>query len=103
MMHGVEFDTDKVTSTDEGIPNGPLPLAYWWRGDDSVKASSLIHGNGNRNFCDQVDVGMCSKWPASWKTPREGFDEDSSKFSLSYETKVINPVGGWIVTEGDAH
>jgi hypothetical protein len=33
----------------------------WWRGDDGVKASSLIHGNGDRNFCDQVDVGMCSK------------------------------------------
>jgi hypothetical protein len=60
----------------------------WWRGDDGVKASSLIHGNGDRNFCDQVDVGMYSKWPASWKTPREGFDEYSSKFSLSYETKV---------------
>jgi hypothetical protein len=36
-------------------------IAPWWRGDDSVKASSLIHGNGDRNFCDQVDVGMCSK------------------------------------------
>jgi hypothetical protein len=33
----------------------------WWRGDDSVKASSLIHGNGDRNFYDQVDVRMCSK------------------------------------------
>jgi hypothetical protein len=61
-----------------------------------VKASSLIHGNGDRNFWSQVDVGMCSKWPASWKTPREGFDEDSSKFTLSYETKVFNPVGGRI-------
>jgi hypothetical protein len=37
---------------------------------------------------------MYSKRPASWKTPREGFDEYSSKFSLSYKTKVINPVGG---------
>jgi hypothetical protein len=36
-------------------------LTPWWRGDDGVKASSLIHGNGDRNFCDQVDVGMCSK------------------------------------------
>jgi hypothetical protein len=27
------------------------------------------------------------------ETPREGFDEYSSKFSLSYETKVVNPVG----------
>jgi hypothetical protein len=23
------------------------------------------------------------KWPTSWKTPRKGFDEYSSKFSLS--------------------
>jgi hypothetical protein len=29
-----------------------------------------------------------------FETPREGFDENSSKFYLSYETKVINPVGG---------
>jgi hypothetical protein len=40
---------------------------------------------------------------ASWKTPREGFNEYSSKFSLSYETKVINPVGERQTTEGDAH
>jgi hypothetical protein len=40
---------------------------------------------------------------ASWKTPREGFDEYSSKFFLSYETKVINPVGERQTTEGDAH
>jgi hypothetical protein len=33
----------------------------WWRGDDGVKASSLIHGNGDRKFCDQVDVGICRK------------------------------------------
>jgi hypothetical protein len=26
--------------------------------------------------------------------PKRRFDEYSSKFSLSYETKVINPVGG---------
>jgi hypothetical protein len=45
----------------------------------------------------------CSKWPASWKTLREGFDKYSSKFSLSYETKVINPGGGRQTTEGDAH
>jgi hypothetical protein len=36
------------------------------------------------------------------ETPREGFDEYSSKFSLSYETKVINPGGGRQTTEGDA-
>jgi hypothetical protein len=36
------------------------------------------------------------------ETPREGFDEYSSKISLSYETKVINPVGKSQTTEGDA-
>jgi hypothetical protein len=32
-----------------------------WRGDDGVKASSLIHGNGDRKLLCQVDVGICSK------------------------------------------
>jgi hypothetical protein len=36
------------------------------------------------------------------ETLREGFDEYSSKFSLTYETKVINPVGKSQTTEGDA-
>jgi hypothetical protein len=36
------------------------------------------------------------------ETPREGLNEYSSKFSLSYETKVINPVGKSKTTEGDA-
>jgi hypothetical protein len=35
--------------------------------------------------------------------PKTRFDEYSSKFSLSYETKVINPVGKSQTTEGDAH
>jgi hypothetical protein len=34
--------------------------------------------------------------------PKRRFDEYSSKFSLSYETKVINPVGKRQMTEGDA-
>jgi hypothetical protein len=34
--------------------------------------------------------------------PKKRFDEYSSKFSLSYETKVINPVGKSQTTEGDA-
>jgi hypothetical protein len=34
--------------------------------------------------------------------PKRRFDEYSSKFSLSYETKVINPVGKGQTTEGDA-
>jgi hypothetical protein len=34
--------------------------------------------------------------------PKRRFDEYSSKFSLSYETKVINPVGKSQMTEGDA-
>jgi hypothetical protein len=37
------------------------------------------------------------------ENPKEGFDEYSSKFSLSYETKVINPVGERQMTEGDAN
>jgi hypothetical protein len=35
--------------------------------------------------------------------PKRRFDEYSSMFSLSYETKVINPVGKSQTTEGDAH
>src|SRR5215216_5294518 len=34
-----------------------------------------------------------SKCRARWGTPRGRYDEHSSKFSLSYETKVIEPVG----------
>jgi hypothetical protein len=34
--------------------------------------------------------------------PKRRFDEYSSKFSLSYETKVINLVGKSQMTEGDA-
>jgi hypothetical protein len=34
--------------------------------------------------------------------PERRFDEYSSKFSLSYETKVINPVGKSQTTKGDA-
>jgi hypothetical protein len=34
--------------------------------------------------------------------PKRRFDEYSSKFSLSYETKVINPVGRRQTTESDA-
>jgi hypothetical protein len=31
------------------------------RGDDGVKASSLIHGNGDRKIMCPVDMGICSK------------------------------------------
>jgi hypothetical protein len=34
--------------------------------------------------------------------PKRRFDEYSSKFSLSYKTKVINPVGKSQTTEDDA-
>jgi hypothetical protein len=37
------------------------------------------------------------------ENPKRRFDEYSSKFSLSYETKVVNPGGGRQTTEGDAH
>jgi hypothetical protein len=59
---------------------GVRPFALWWRGDDGVKASSLIHGNGDRKLLCQVDVGICSKWPASWKTPREGLMNIAASF-----------------------
>jgi hypothetical protein len=38
-----------------------LRWGCWWRGDDGVKASSLIHGNGDRKLLCQVDVRICSK------------------------------------------
>jgi hypothetical protein len=34
---------------------------------------------------------VVNDWPVG--NPKRRFDEYSSKFSLSYETKVINPVG----------
>jgi hypothetical protein len=60
-----------------------------------VKASSLIHGNGDRNFCAKLTWEyVVNDRPVG--NPKRRFDEYSSKFSLSYETKVINPVGGLI-------
>jgi hypothetical protein len=47
-------------------------------------------------FVDEV------KMTGQLENPKRRFDEYSSKFSLSYETKVINPVGGRQTTEGDA-
>jgi hypothetical protein len=35
---------------------------------------------------------VVNDWPVG--NPKRRFDEYSSKFFLSYETKVINPVGG---------
>jgi hypothetical protein len=46
-------------------------------------------------FVDEVN-----DWPVG--NPKRRFDEYSSKFFLSYETKVINPVGKSQTTEGDA-
>jgi hypothetical protein len=46
-------------------------------------------------FVDEVN-----EWPVG--NPKRRFDEYSSKFSLSYETKVINPVGKSQTTKGDA-
>jgi hypothetical protein len=34
--------------------------------------------------------------------PKRRFDEYSSKFSLSYETRVVNPIGKTNTPEGDA-
>jgi hypothetical protein len=60
-----------------------------------VKASSLIHGNGDRNVYAKLTWEyVVNDRPVG--NPKRRFDEYSIKFSLSYETKVINPVGGLI-------
>jgi hypothetical protein len=46
-------------------------------------------------FVDEVDDRPVGN-------PKRRFDEYSSKFSLSYETKVINLVGKSQMTEGNA-
>jgi hypothetical protein len=57
-----------------------------------VGDSSSVLGNGTRKlvFCWRV-VDNVNDWP--FGNPKRRFDEYNSKFSLSYETKVINPVG----------
>jgi hypothetical protein len=58
-----------------------------------VGDSSSVLGNGTRKlvmFCWCI-VDDVNDWPVG--NPKSRFDEYSSKFSLSYETKVINPVG----------
>jgi hypothetical protein len=64
--------------------------ARWWHGDDGVKASSSIHGNGDRKLLCQVDVGIYSEWPASWK-PKRRFDEYSSRWC---------PLAAWCSNKG---
>jgi hypothetical protein len=51
----------------------------WWRGDEWCQRT-----------CWRV-VDEVNDRPVG--NPKRRFDEYSSKFSLSYETKVINPVG----------
>jgi hypothetical protein len=41
-------------------------------------------------FCCRVDDNVNDRLVGN---PKRRFDEYSSKFSLSYETKVVNPVG----------
>jgi hypothetical protein len=56
-------------------------------------SSSSLLGNGTRKlvmFCWRV-VDNVNDRPVG--NPKRRFDEYSSKFSLSYETKVVNPVG----------
>jgi hypothetical protein len=56
-------------------------------------SSSSVLGNGTRKlimFCWRV-VDNVNNRPVG--NPKRRFDEYSSKFSLGYETKVINPVG----------
>jgi hypothetical protein len=56
-------------------------------------SSSSVLGNGIRKlvmFCWRV-VDNINDRPVG--NPKRRFDEYSSKFSLSYETKVVNPVG----------
>jgi hypothetical protein len=45
------------------------------------------------NFCAKL-TWECVVNDRLVGNPKRRFDEYSSKFSLSYETKVINPVGG---------
>jgi hypothetical protein len=55
-------------------------------------SSSLVLGNGTRKlvFSWRV-VDNVNDRPVG--NPKRRFDEYSSKFFLSYETKVVNPVG----------
>jgi hypothetical protein len=56
-------------------------------------SSYSVLGNGTRKlvmFCWLV-VDNVNDRPVG--NPKRRFDEYSSKFSLSYETKVVNPVG----------
>jgi hypothetical protein len=65
-------------------------------------SSSSVLGKGTRKlviFCWRV-VDNVNDRPVG--NPKRRFDEYSSKFSLSYETKVINPVGKSQTTKGDA-
>jgi hypothetical protein len=65
-------------------------------------SSSSVLGNGTRKlmmFCWCV-VDNVNDQPVG--NLKRRFDEYSSKFSLSYETKAINLVGKSQTTEGDA-
>jgi hypothetical protein len=72
-----------------------------------VGKSSSIPGNGARKLVDGAVMMMPENLivfdgATCWRVvndqpagnPKRRFDEYSSKFSLSYETKVVNPVGG---------
>jgi hypothetical protein len=61
-------------------------------GENIVDVGVSFPGNGARKLVDgsvmMVPENLMAfvdevKRPASWRTPREGFDEYSSKFSLS--------------------
>jgi hypothetical protein len=65
-------------------------------------SSSSVLGNGTRKlmmFCWRV-VDNVNDRPV--ENPKRRFDKYSSKFFLSYKTKVINPVGKSQTMEGGA-
>jgi hypothetical protein len=77
---------------------------------DVGASSSSIPANGTRKLVDGAVLKVLENLitfvdevndrPVG--NPKRRFDEYSSKFSLSYETKVINPIGKSQTAEGDA-
>jgi hypothetical protein len=75
-----------------------------------LQKSSFFRGNGAKKLVDGTVLKVLENLIAFVDevndrpvgNPKRRFDEYSSKFSLSYETKVINLVGKSQTTEGDA-
>ena len=78
---------------------------------DSSFGLMLAHACGDACYADSPHCRVVSSYQpglrliardthARWETPRGRYDEYSSKFSPSSETKVIEPVGVESVLEG---